>query len=154
MPRSRAALTDKEERILIQAQLMGLSTQSMVKIGNRLKALEKERDDINRIAEQTEGYVWDENPTADRIKFSAPDGTTVEAVRGKKGRSHWGHYSWGYTITVNKPGTRFKPRVYKDVDITCDYDWTKRLMPAKSKELYSVIRWHRNSMKWCKHEDS
>jgi hypothetical protein len=49
MARGRAALTDKEERILIQAQLMGLSTASMVKIGNRLKALEQEREAMNHI---------------------------------------------------------------------------------------------------------
>jgi len=67
-------------------------------------------------------------------------------VRGPRGQSRWGHYSWNYDITVTKPGTRFKTRVYKSKELQCDYDWKKRLMPAKSKELYSLIRWTRHSM--------
>lgn len=152
MPRGRAALTEKEERILIQAQLMGLSTSSMVKIGNRLKALEQERETIDRINETIQGYKWSGEISKEIIKVSTPDGLEVEAVRGPKGKSHWQHFSWEYTITVTKPGTRFKPRVFKNRSLHCDYDWKKRLMPANSKELYSLIRWCRNSMKWEEHE--
>lgn len=152
MARGRAALTEKEERILIQAQLMGLSTASMVKIGNRLKALEQERDTIQQINETAQGYSWAESVSSEKLKVTTPEGLEVEAVRGQKGRSHWGHYSWTYTITVTKPGTRFKPRVYKNKSLQCDYDWKKRLMPAKSKELYSLILWCSKSMKWEEHE--
>lgn len=152
MPRGRAALTEKEERILIQAQLMGLSTASMVKIGNRLKALEQEREAIDQINETTQGYSWDESSTIEKLKITTPEGLEVLAVRGQKGKSHWGHYSWAYTITVTKPGTRFKPRVFKDRSLQCEYDWKKRLMPNKSKELYSLIRWCGHSMKWEEHE--
>jgi hypothetical protein len=146
MPRGRAALTEKEERILIQAQLMGLSTASMVKIGNRLKALEQEREAMDHINEMCQGYIWSENQNLEKLKVTTPDGLEVEAVRGQKGRSHWGHYGWNYDITVTKPGTRFKARVYKSKELQCDYDWKKRLMPAKSKELYSLIRWTRHAM--------
>ena len=146
MPRGRAALTEKEERILIQAQLMGLSTASMVKIGNRLKALEQEREAMDHINEMCQGYTWDENQNLEKLKVTTPDGLEVEAVRGQKGRSHWGHYGWNYDITVTKPGTRFKARTYKSKELQCDYDWKKRLMPAKSKELYSLIRWTRHAM--------
>jgi hypothetical protein len=146
MPRGRAALTEKEERILIQAQLMGLSTASMVKIGNRLKALEQEREAIDHINEMCQGYSWSENQNLEKLKVTTPDGLEVEAVRGQKGRSHWGHYGWNYDITVTKPGTRFKTRTYKSKELQCDYDWKKRLMPAKSKELYSLIRWTRHAM--------
>lgn len=147
MARGRASLTEKEERILIQAQLMGLSTASMIKIGNRLRALEKEREEIARIESDIAGYTWDE-PAAGKLKIIMPDGHVVEAVRGKKGNSHWHHFSWKYDIVITKPGTKFKPRTFKDKDIVCDYDWKKRLMPAKSKELYGLIRWTRHSMKW------
>jgi hypothetical protein len=152
MPRGRAALTEKEERILIQAQLMGLSTASMVKIGNRLRALEQERETIRSIDETCQGFTWDTVKSNDVLKVTTSDGAVIEAVKGKKGNSHWGHYSWKYTITVTKPGTRFKPRVYKDKDLHCDYDWKKRLMPEKSKELYSLLRWCRNSMTHEKYE--
>jgi hypothetical protein len=146
MPRGRAALTEKEERILIQAQLMGLSTASMVKIGNRLKALEQEREAMDHINEMCQGYVWDDVQNLEKLKVTTPDGLEVEAVRGQKGRSRWGHYGWNYDITVTKPGTRFKARVYKSKELQCDYDWKKKLMPAKSKELYSLIRWTKISM--------
>jgi len=146
MARGRAALTEKEERILIQAQLMGLSTASMVKIGNRLKALEQEREAMDHINKMCQGYKWDDVQTLEKLKVTSPDGLEVEAVRGPRGQSRWGHYSWNYDITVTKPGTRFKARVYKSKELQCDYDWKKRLMPAKSKELYSLIRWIKLSM--------
>jgi hypothetical protein len=152
MPRGRAALTDKEERILVQAQLMGLSTQSMVKIGNRLRALEQERETIALINETCQGYIWEEPDTTGNLKIITPDGHTINAVRGKKGSSHWHRYSWKYDITITKEGTRFKPRQYKDHDLHCDYDWKKRLMPGKSKELYSLIRWVKHSMPYEVHK--
>jgi hypothetical protein len=145
MPRSRAALSDKEERILVQAQLMGLSTQSMVKIGNRLKALEQEREEIRRIDQATQGFTWVEPKSNDSLTVSF-DGYTIEATRGQKGQSRWDHFSWSYDIKVTKPGTRFKPRYYKNKELRCEYDWKKRLMPGKSKELYSLMRWVKISM--------
>ncbi len=148
MPRGRAALTEKEERILVQAQLMGLSTQSMVKIGNRLKALEQEREAIAHINETCQGFVWEDNQTSEKLKVTTADGHVIEATRGKKGNSRWDHFSWSYDIKVTKPGTRFKARTYRNKELRCDYDWKKRLMPAKSKELYSLIRWTKNSMPW------
>ena len=152
MARERAKLTDKEERIMVQAQLMGLTTASMVKIGNRLKALEQEREAIAHINNVCQGYKWDEVQTIEKLKVTSPDGLEVEAVRGPRGQSRWGHYSWNYDITVTKPGTRFKPRVYKSKDLQCDSDWKKKHMPAKSKELYSLIRWIRNALPYEAHQ--
>jgi hypothetical protein len=152
MPRGRAALTDKEERILVQAQLMGLSTASMVKIGNRLKALEQERETIATINDTTQGYTWQDPVSLDKMKVTTPEGYTIEATKGKKGSSHWHRYTWKYDITVTKEGTRFKPREYKDQELHCDYDWKKRLMPGKSKELYSLIRWVKHGMPYAVHK--
>jgi hypothetical protein len=152
MPRGRAALTEKEERILVQAQLMGLSTASMVKIGNRLRALEQEREEIDRVNETCQGFTWEEKQTAERLTVTAADGMVFEAVRGKKGNSRWDHFAWSYDIKVTEPGTRFKARTYKNKELRCDYNWKKRLMPAQSKELYSLIRWVKNSMPWDKHD--
>jgi hypothetical protein len=148
MPRSRAALSDKEERILVQAQLMGLTTASMVKIGNRLRALEKEREEIARINQKCQGFSWTGTQTAEHLIVTDPSGYVIEATRGKKGSSRWDHFSWIYDIIVTKPGTRFKPRTYKNKDLRCDYEWKKKLMPAKSKELYSLICWVKTDMTW------
>lgn len=151
MTRGRAALTEKEERILVQAQLMGLSTASMVKIGNRLRALEKEREEIARIDETCQGFTWEEPKTNGELSVNF-DGYLIEATRGKKSNSRWDHFGWTYSIKVTKPGTRFKPRYYKNKELRCDYDWKKRLMPGKSKELYSLIRWVKNAMPYEAHE--
>lgn len=145
MSRARASLTDKEERILIQSQLMGLSTGSMIKIANRLRALEKEREVIAHIDSVTSGFVWSENQTAAFLKVISPDGYTVTATRGLQGQSRWNFFTWNFTITVSKPGTRFRPRVYKK-GLRCDYDWKKSLMPTKNKEMYALIMWIKNSM--------
>ena len=139
MPRGRGALTDKEERILVQAQLMGLSTQSMVKIGNRLKALEQEREEIANINEMCQGFDWDEPKNNDKL-IVRYDGYVIEATRTNKGDSRWNFFSWKYNIKITKPGTRYKPRSLRNQELNCNYDWKKRLMPGKSKELYSLIR--------------
>lgn len=145
MARGRAALTDKEERILVQAQLMGLSTSSMVKIGNRLRALEQEREEIARIDESCQGFVWEDPKNSEHLSVTY-DGYIIEATRGQRGKSRWDQFSWSYNIKVTKPGTRFKTRHYKNKELHCSYDWKKRLMPGKSKELYSLIRWVKNAM--------
>ncbi len=152
MPRSRAKLTEKQERILIQAQLMGLTPQDMQRISNRLIALQKEAEEIKQVDETIQGYTWDNIIDPKKLKVITPDGHILEAVKGEKSTSRWGQYSYSYTITVSKPGTRFKTRRYKDTNLGCDYDWTKRLMPGQSKELYSLIRWAKNSMPYSKFE--
>jgi len=139
MPRGRTALTDKEERILVQAQLMGLSTQSMVKIGNRLKALEQEREEIARIDETCQGFEWDEPASNEKLTVRY-EGYVIEATRTNKGDSRWNYFSWKYNIKITKPGTRYKSRSLRNQELICDYDWKKRLMPGKFKELYALIR--------------
>ena len=146
MARDRAALTDKEERILVHAQLMGLSTASMVKIGNRIRALEQEREAMARIDNSCQGVTWEQPKDSTQFKITTSDGLVIEAVRGKRGRSNWNCFSWAYNIIVTNPGTRFKPKKYNDREIRCNSDWKKKLMPAQSKELYSLINWIKNSM--------
>ena len=139
MARGRAALTDKEEKILIQAQLMGLSTASMVKIGNRLRALEKERDDIAEINNACQGYSWSEIKGGWAVV--TPDKYTVEFTNQTRGRDSWYQVNWNFDIKVYKPGTRFKPRTYKKKGINVSNDWKARLCPANSKVLYALIRY-------------
>ena len=61
MPRSRAKLSDKQERILVQAQLMGLTARDMQQIGNRLIALQKEAEEKLQITQTIEGYLWNQD---------------------------------------------------------------------------------------------
>lgn len=147
MPRERAKLTEKEERILIQAQLMGLSTGSMIKIGNRLRALEKEREEIARINEDCQDYAWQK--TSNGWLVTTPQKHQVEFSNRNRSKSHWNYYSVEWDITVSKPGTRFKSRSQKAKNIMVSYDWKAKLCPEKSKELYSCIKYcNSNKHEW------
>lgn len=143
MPRGRAQLTDKQERILVQAQLMGLTPKDMQQISNRLIALQKEAEDKREIAETLAGYTW-ESLKGNNWKIVTPDGYIVETSKGKKTRGGWQHMGYEYEFKVTKPGTRFKPRVFKNKSLYVPYDWKKSLMPNQSKELYAAIRWARD----------
>lgn len=151
MARERAKLSDKQERILVQAQLMGLTARDMQQIGNRLVALKKEAEDRREIQDVIDGYTWQQLPHPNKKiggtgwQVNCPDGYVITAFRTEKSRSSWSGYGYDHDITVNKPGTRFKTRYFKDRSLHCDYDWRKKFMPEGSKELYSLIRWIRSN---------
>jgi len=139
MARERAKLTDKEERILVQAQLMGLSTQSMVKIGNRLRALEKEREDIAAINQDCQGYSW--QPIKDGWAITTPEKYIVEFTNQQRSKkSTWYETRWDFNVKVHKPGTRFKTRYRKHKEVAVRDDWKAKLCPAKSKLVYGMVR--------------
>lgn len=143
MPNYRKPLTDKEERILVQAQLMGLTTDSMVRIGNRLRALEREAEEIAQINEAVAGYTW-ETPSKEKLTIVNPEGYKITAHSTTPRRSSSFYYrsmSRSYDLDISKPGTRVKLRQVSDVNLMEGRDWRKRMMPANSKELYSLIRW-------------
>jgi hypothetical protein len=140
MPNNRALLTDKEERILVQAQLMGLSTSSMVKIGNRLRALEREREELANIDRDVSGYTWNMTNAPKVIVITTSDGYEVTASATGKHKTTWLKHSTEYRITVSKPGTRFKT-VSTTSDLNISNEWKKKHMPGNNKQLYSLIRW-------------
>lgn len=145
MPNQRRTLSDKEERILVQAQLMGMSTQSMVKIGNRLKALEAEKRELDYIATAIHGYTWDDKDSPACLKVTNRDGYEITATHTGKKKSTWLSHSWEYNCVIEKPGTRFKT-VKVGVDLTCDSNWKKKFMPAQDKHIFSLIRWANNNL--------
>jgi len=145
--RTRAALSDKEERILVQSQLMGLTPSSMVRIGNRLKALEREALARQEIDEECRGYSW--GKTDKGWNISTPDQLLCEFTNKSRGKSSWYERNWHYDVKVTKPGTRLKPRHYKQKVMRVRDDWMARLCPGASKELYAMIRWTKN-LKWEK----
>ena len=145
MAKERVPLTDKEERILVQAQLMGMSTQSMIKIGNRLKALEEEKKDLDNISEAIAGYTWNANGAPDLLKVINRDGYVITATHTGKKNSTWLSSSWAYDITIEKPGTRFKT-VKVGGDLFFDRNWKKKHMPAQNKHIYSLIRWTKSNI--------
>ena len=146
MARGRAKLTEKQERILIQAQLMGLTPRDMQQISNRLIALQKEADEIKKIGENVQGFSWSKTPEG-TWNVTTPEGHLCEFSKGKRNsrRSYW-ERNLDYSIKVTKPGTAFKPRNFTKA-IGIRDEWVARLCPAGSKELYALICWAQG-LKW------
>lgn len=143
MARERVKLTDKQEKILVQAQLMGLTTADMVRIGNRLKAIERERQqkaDIDEAVSRFSYEALDKGWTVtDRNENLVYQFTNRKVDRRNN--------SWNYRaeihfdILVEKPGTRYQPRKAKAQSIYISDDWgPAKLMPEKNRELYGIMR--------------
>ncbi len=146
MARTRAKLSDKQERILVQAQLMGLTARDMQQIGNRLIALQKEAEEIKRIGENTQGFSWTKTDKG-TWNITTPEGYLCEFSKGKRNnrRNYW-ERNLDYHVKVTKPGTAFKARSFtKGIGIRDE--WIARLCPANSKELYALICWSQG-IKW------
>ena len=54
----RKPLTDKEERVLAYAQLMGVEVASMSRIANRMRAQALEQENAQTVARVIDGYKW------------------------------------------------------------------------------------------------
>lgn len=142
MPRGRKPLTDKQERILVQCQLMGLTTADLVTISNRLKALDIEREFKARVAEASHGFTW---TMKDRRNFTLTD--SAGHVYDVKVVSDYSSSSWSQqchdyaSITVSKPGTRFKPRTVSSHPLRNPWgDEIVSACPEGSKYLYRMMR--------------
>lgn len=152
MPRERAKLSDKQEKILMQAMLMGLDARDMQQIGNRLMALKKEAEEKAAIADNIAGYSWKQvdhptkkNPLAKAWHVTDPEGHVYEFSNKTASRNNnWYSKTYDYDIRVTKPGTRFKTRITKAKSIRVDNDWKKKLMPENDKDLYAMIKWTKN----------
>lgn len=145
MARGRAKLTEKQERILIQAQLMGLTPRDMQQISNRLIALQKEADEIKQIGETTQGYSWVKTDKG-TWNVTSPDGYLCEFGKGVSKKRHYWQHTKTYQVKVTKPGTAFKARNFtKEIGIRDE--WVARLCPEGSKELFALVTWA-NGLKW------
>ena len=78
MARERAKLTEKQERILVQCQLMGLTPQDMQQISNRLIALQKEREYKEEVAEAVNNLSW--SSTKNGWQIVDQNGKTFEST--------------------------------------------------------------------------
>ena len=147
MPRQRAKLTDKQERILVQAQLMGLTPHDMQKISNRLIALQKESEEIKNVNDTISGYTWIKNDK-ESWTITTPEGYVCKFGKPvKSNRMYWETVK-DYPITVTKPGTAFKTRVLQKKQLTIRNEWRSKLCPENSKELYGMIKWVSQHLQW------
>lgn len=145
MPRGRKQLTDKQERILVQCQLMGMTGADLATISNRLKIIDRENEFRARVTEVTQGFSWTvKNKREFTIIDHAGYSYNVKCYREYSNRN-WNHFSYGYDyakITVSKPGTRFKTRTVSDHRLSVLWDDTEIVSgcPEKNKYLYRVMR--------------
>ena len=140
MARERAKLSEKEERILIQSQLMGLTTANMIRIGNRLRALDIERQQKEMVSSMVEGRSYSKQTNG--WKIIDRDGVNYDFNKIKVKRKNYYEAAWAWEVTITKPGTRFVP---KKVDKISRYsghydDPPQRLCPENSKELFGVLK--------------
>jgi hypothetical protein len=143
MPRGRRPLTDKQERILVQCQLMGMTTADLVTVSNRLKALDRENEFRVRVNEVTDGFTW---TIKDKRNFVVIDGSGAvydcSCYTDYSGRD-WTRHGRDYIkVTVSYPGTRKKSRTVSDHRLTSRWeeDEIVSVCPEGSKYLYRVLR--------------
>lgn len=143
MPRGRKQLTEKQERILIQCQLMGLTTADMVQISNRLRALDVERTFKARVDEFSQGFTWVEKS---KREFTVTDehGKIYEVkVKTDYSRRNWSHSGNDYaTVNITKPGTRFKPKNLNSYHLAVHYEDNEipGVCPNGNKYLFRILR--------------
>jgi hypothetical protein len=143
MPRGRKQLTDKQERILVQCQLMGLTTADLVTISNRLKALDREREFLAKVAEATHGFTW---TAKNKREFTLTD--LAGHVYEVKVVSDYSRHSWNQkthdfaSVKMTKPGTRFKARTVASHPLRnpWDDDEIVSACPDGNKYLYRMMR--------------
>ena len=146
MARERAKLTDKQERILVQCQLMGLTTRDMTQISNRLVALEREREFKSDIAEATADKTWTKMDKGWRIVDS--QGRVYECRKAKPGKrsqqSYWDRQVFAWDVAISGKDKRFKAKTLSDIAVHIDHGITARICPENSKELYALLKGIKN----------
>jgi hypothetical protein len=143
MPRGRKQLTDKQERILVQCQLMGMTTADLVTISNRLKALDREREFLAKVAEATHGFTWSAKNKRDFTLTDTAGHVYEVRVVSDYSRDSWNKQCHDFAkVTVSKPGTRFKNRNVSAHPLRAQWedDEIVSACPDGNKYLYRMMR--------------
>lgn len=142
MARERAKLTDKQERILVQCQLMGLTTSDMTQISNRLVALEKERAFKADIVEAVGDKTWTKTDKGWRIMDG--QGRVYDCQKAKPSKRHqsyWDRQVYGHwDVNISGRDKRFKEKMLSDITVHLEYGITSRICPENSKELCALLK--------------
>lgn len=143
MPRGRKQLTDKQERILVQCQLMGMTTADLVTISNRLKALDREREFKSKVNEVSHGFTWTAKSKRNFILTDIAGHVYEVKVFTDYTRESWNRQCHEYAeVSVKIPGTRFKGRNISKHPIRDDWndDEIVSACPDGNKYLYRMMR--------------
>lgn len=138
----RKPLTDKEERVLAYAQLMGVEVASMSRIANRMRAQALEQENAKEVADMISDYEWtvvsSEHPRQVYEISSKSTGWRWHCQCTGRGSSSWFSSNWEFIVTWTAPnGTVDKvqanPSQPRDLQL--------RLLPERDRALYGMIRW-------------
>ena len=141
-PVKRKPLSDKEERVLAYAQLMGVEVASMSRIANRMRAQALEQENAQAVATVISDYTWtvvsSEHPRQVYEISSKSTGWRWHCQGTGRGSSSWLSSSWQFEVTWTAPdGTVGKvqasPSQPRDLQL--------RLLPERDRALYGIIRW-------------
>ena len=141
----RKPLTDKEERVLAYAQLMGVEVSSMSRIANRMRAQAQEQENAQTVARVVGDYDWtvihSEHPHQVYEISSKSTGWRWRCQGTGRGSSSWFNTGWQFEVTWTAPdGT-----VGKEMPVPSQpRDLQLRLMPERDRALYGLLRWINN----------
>jgi hypothetical protein len=148
-PAKRKPLTDKEERVLAYAQLMGVEVASMSRIANRMRAQAQEQENAKEVAGVISDYTW--TVIHDRHLYDAhhegyeivskSTGWKWHCQGTGRGSSGWFGSNWEFEVTWTAPDgtvgkTETSPNQPRDLQL--------RLLPERDRALYGMIRWINN----------
>ena len=144
-PVRRKPLTDKEERVLAYAQLMGVEVSSMSRIANRMRAQVLEQENARTVAQVVGDYAWTvihrEHPQQVYEILNKSTGWRWHCQGTGRGSSSWFNTGWQFDVTWTAPdGT-----VGKEMPVPSQpRDLPLRLLPESDRALYGLLRWIRN----------
>ena len=148
-PAKRKPLSDKEERVLAYAQLMGVEVSSMSRIANRMRAQALEQENARTVARVVDDYtltVIHDRHVVDAHRevyeiVSKSAGWQWHCQGTGRGASSWLNVGWEFEVTWTAPdGT-----VGKEMPVPSQpRDLQLRLLPERDRALYGLIRWIRN----------
>jgi hypothetical protein len=140
----RKPLSDKEERVLAYAQLMGVEVASMSRIANRMRAQAQEQENARAVARVVDDYTWtvihNNHPQQVYEILNKSTGWRWHCQGTGRGSSSWFNTGWQFEVTWTAPNGL----VGKETPVPSQpRDLPLRLLPESDRALYGLLRWIR-----------
>lgn len=141
MPRERIKLSDKQERIIVQCQLMGITTRDMVQISNRLVAIEKEAF-FKKTVEQVMSHIKSYNFDKKKSIYTIVDDTDTEYTIKLHKKQHYRTDLIDISFSTANYGSKDQKKTYKNQTVYPDlaYYEISKFCPENSKLLFRLCK--------------
>ena len=144
MARKKTQLSEQEQKIIVQAQLMGLTVENMTRIANRLRAIEKEKHTTAWIQDTVTGVTWKDlseevNGYVTCEKWQVFDNNSDRSAIYTR---NLGHYNWRVqTFKGDTKQNEFRASIYEHT-----IKLYKRQCPEESPNLVLAINHFKKSV--------